>query len=266
MKDVTGRVAFVTGGASGIGLGMTRAFLNAGMKVAIADIRQDRLDAAMQSLPNDDVLALELDTQERDALEQAADDIEARFGKIHVLCNNAGIGAGGPLHTVSEEVWSRVININLNAVFNGVQVFVPRMKKHGEGGHIVNTASMTGVTPIKGSGPYGVAKAGVAVLSEILRQDLADEGVSVSVLAPWIVNTSIFRPHIADDDAAAIDKHNEQMSKNWGKSLTEPDDVGEMVLDAIRKDELYIFNDPVARQMLEDRVAKMYEALDRQFG
>jgi NAD(P)-dependent dehydrogenase (short-subunit alcohol dehydrogenase family) len=266
MEQLEGKVAVITGGASGIGLGMARAFLRAGMKVAIADIRDDRLDKAKAALNGGgNVLAVTVDVQERASLERAADAVETAFGKIHVVCNNAGIGAGGPLHTVSEETWQRVLNVNLNSVFHGVQVFVPRIKRHGEGGHIVNTASMTGVVPIAGSGPYGVAKAAVAVLSEILRQDLAKEGISVSVLAPWIVNTPIFHTNLADDDAEAIEKHKARMATQWGGSLTEPDQVGEMVLQGIRTDELYIFNDPAARQMLERRIGKMYAALDREF-
>ena len=269
MEDVNGKGAFVTGGASGIGLGMTRAFLKAGMRVAIGDLQKDRIENAISGLrtqfSEEDVLPIELDVQERSGLEDAANQIEARFGKVHVLCNNAGIGAGGPLHTVSPELWEKVISINLTSVFNGIQVFVPRMQKHGEGGHIVSTASMTGVIPIGGSGPYGVAKAGVAVMSEILRQDLEEEKISASVLAPWIVNTPIFRPHVDEKDQEAMVAHQQTMEQRWGDSLTDPDDVGQMVLDGIINDELYIFNDPVARNMLEHRIKGMYDALDRQF-
>jgi NAD(P)-dependent dehydrogenase (short-subunit alcohol dehydrogenase family) len=266
MENLKGKVAFVTGGASGIGLSMAKAFSMAGMKVAIADIRQDRLMKAEAILNDpDNVLALELDVRDRAALERAADATEARFEKIHVVCNNAGIGEGGPLHEVSPEIWRRVMDINLEGVFNGIQVFVPRIKRHGQGGHIVNTSSMTGMTPIVNTGPYSATKAAVAVMSEIAREELAGDNIGVSVLAPWIVFTPIFHRDVVDEDVEGIQKRRDDMAKRFGDSLTEPDLVGEMVLKGIRNNELYIFNDPVSRRMFEIRMSKIYEAIDRQF-
>jgi len=266
VKDFEDKVAFVTGGASGLGLSMAKAFLKAGMKVVIADIRKDRLERAESILNNAErVLALELDVSQRDEIERAADETEAAFDKVHIVCNNAGIGAGGPIHEISEQAWQQVLDINLGAVFHGVQVFVPRIKRHGEGGHIVNTSSMTGMVPIRGSGQYGVSKAGVAVLTELLREDLAGEGISVSLLAPWIAYTPIFHSDLSDDDTEGIAKRKAHMASVHGASLTEADLVGEMVLNGIRNDEPYIFNDPLARKMLAERVEKMYAAIDRQF-
>lgn len=266
MEIVQGKVAFVTGGASGLGLGMAKAFLNAGMKVTIADVRKGRLDKAEKILADPNrVLAVELDVTDRAAVERAADETEARFEKIHVACNNAGIGEGGPLHQVSEDIWRRVMNVNLDAVYYGIQVFAARIKKHGEGGHIVNTSSMTGMTPIVNTGPYSATKAAVAVMSEIAHEELAPDNIGVSVLAPWIVYTPIFHYDVADDDAEGIQKRREVMAKRFGDSLTEPDAVGEMVLNGIKNNELYIFNDPVARKMFEKRMKGMYDAISRQF-
>ena len=266
MKSFQGKVAFITGGASGIGLSMAKSFLKAGMQVVIADISKDRLATAEKILSQwGKVLPIELDVRDRTAMEQTADKTEAHFGKVHVICNNAGIGGGGRMHEVSRESWQTVLDINLGGVFNGIQVFVPRIKRHGEGGHIVNTSSMTGITPIPGSGAYGASKAAVAVITEILHSELAAEGIGVSLLAPWIVNTPIFYSGIARDDVAGIEKRRSLMQARYGESLTDPDRVGEMVLNGIRNDELYIFNDPVARKMLEKRVNAMYEAIDRQF-
>jgi short-subunit dehydrogenase len=157
------------------------------------------------------------------------------------------------------------MDINLGGVFHGVQVFVPRIKRHGEGGHIVNPASMTGMVPIAGTGPYSATKAAVAVLSEILRMELAQEGMSVSVLAPWIVYTPIFHTDLADDDGAGIARRKEQMAARFGDSLTDADLVGEMVLNGTRNDEPYIFNDPVSRTMFEQRISRIYAAISRQF-
>jgi len=267
MENLQGKAAFITGGASGIGLSMAKAFLKEGMKVAIADIRKDRLSKAESILNSPGkVLPLELDVRDRAAIERAADETEAAFGRVHVVCNNAGIGgAGGRVWEINPEAWRNVLDINLGGVFHGIQVFVPRIKSHGEGGHIVNTASMTGITPIPGTGAYSATKAAVAVITEILRFELAPEGIGVSLLAPWIVYTPIFHYDVADDDAEGIAKRREVMEERFGESLTEPDQVGEMVLNGIRKNEPYIFNDPVSRKMLEERIARMYASLDRQF-
>jgi NAD(P)-dependent dehydrogenase (short-subunit alcohol dehydrogenase family) len=266
MENVSGKVAFVTGGGSGLGLSMARAFLRAGMKVAIADIRKDRLEKARAGLGNaDNVLAIELDVTNRAAVEGAADETEAAFGKVHVVCNNAGIGVGGKLDEVPQESWEAVMNVNLNAVFHGIQVFVPRIKRHGEGGHILNTSSMTGVTPIVNSGPYCATKAAVHVISEILHEELAPDNIGVSVLIPWLAFTGIFHGDLADDDIAGIEARKKSMREQFGESLTDPDAVGEMVLSGIQKGELYIFNDPVSRTMLERRIEKMYGAIERQF-
>jgi NAD(P)-dependent dehydrogenase (short-subunit alcohol dehydrogenase family) len=267
LKDFQRKVAFITGGASGIGLSMAKAFLKEGLKIAIADIRRDRLTKAEAILNNPlNVLPIELDVRDRTAMERAADKVEATFDKVHIVCNNAGIGGGrGKIHEIQSETWKNVLDVNLGGVFNGIQVFVPRIKRHGEGGHIVNTSSMTGITPITGSGPYGASKAAVAVITEILHDELADEAIGVSLLAPWIVKTSIFHADLADDDAEGIKKRNKAMLEYFGESLTDPDTVAEMVLNGIRNNELYIFNDKVCRNMLEKRISKMYAAIDRQF-
>jgi len=267
VKDFQGKVAFITGGASGIGLSMAKAFLKEGVQVAIADIRKDRLVKLEAVLKNPvNVLPIELDVCDRIAMERAADKVERTFGKVHIVCNNAGIGGiRGKIHEIEPEAWKNVLDVNLGGVFNGIQVFVPRIKRHGEGGHIINTSSMTGITPITGSGPYGASKAAVAVITEILHDELADEGIGVSLLAPWIVNTSIFHPDLADDDVEGIKKRNKAMREYLGESLTEPDTVAEMVLNGIRNNELYIFNDKVCRNMLEKHISRMYEAIDRQF-
>jgi len=266
LEDFHGKVAFVTGGASGIGLSMAKAFLKEGMKVTIADIRKDRLSKAESILNNPgNVIAVELDVSDRAAIERAADETEAAFDKVHIVCNNAGIGVGGRIHEVPQESWQTVLDVNLNGVFHGIQVFVPRIKRHGEGGHIVNTSSMTGMTPIPNTGPYSACKAAVAVMSEIMHEELAEEGIGVSVLAPWIVFTPIFHYDLADDDVAGIEERKESMAERFGESLTHPDLVGEMVVNGIRNEELYIFNDPVSRKMFEKRMNKMYAAIERQF-
>ena len=266
MKDLTDRVAFVTGGSSGIGLALAKAFLATGMRVAIAGRDSDRLRRAEETLDNPDrLLALNADASDRAALASVADKIEARFGRLHLLVNNAGIGAHGPIANISDDEWRRVLEVNLYGVLHGIQVFLPRIQRHGEAGHIVNVGSMTGMVPIPGMGHYCVSKAAVVMTTELLRRDLADTNIGVSLFIPWIVDTPIFYRDLDPFDHAAIAARREAMAKAHGNSLTDPDQVAQMVVDGIRRNEFYIFNDPIAREMLQGRIQEMYEAIDRQF-
>lgn len=193
MKDVAGKVAFVTGGASGIGLAIVRAFTGAGMKVVIADIEQQAITTALQEFEasNADVIGVKVDVNDREEMEAAAKTTEEKFGKVHVLCNNAGIVLHGSIETMSYKDWDWAMNVNVQGVINGVQTFLPRLLAHGEGGHVVNTASMAGQFPVRGLGVYTTSKFAVVGLSEALRLDLTGKGVGVSVLCPGVVKTNI---------------------------------------------------------------------------
>jgi NAD(P)-dependent dehydrogenase (short-subunit alcohol dehydrogenase family) len=163
MQDLPGKTAFVTGGASGIGLGIAKALLGAGMNVVIADIRDDHLAAATAELGHPErVLSLKLDVTDRAAYARAADAAEARFRKIHILCNNAGVAVVGPTELATFADWDWVMGVNLGGTINGIVTLLPRIKSHGEGGHIVNTASMSGLMPHPGATIYGTSK-GAAV-------------------------------------------------------------------------------------------------------
>ena len=156
MQHFSGKTAFVTGGASGIGLGMAEAFLAAGMNVVLADIEAAALDRALAGLHQFDnrIRGVLCDTSRREAVEAARDEAIAAFGSIHILCNNAGVGGGGPIDTVPAATWDWVLGVNLMGVIYGLSAFLPHMKAHGEPGHIVNTASMAGMNGIAGMGPY----------------------------------------------------------------------------------------------------------------
>jgi NAD(P)-dependent dehydrogenase (short-subunit alcohol dehydrogenase family) len=246
MEDVKGKVAFVTGGASGIGLGIVKALLGAGAKVVIADIRQDHIDAAVKELnAGKNVHALKLDVTDRKAYAQAADEAERVFSKIHILCNNAGIGLAGPAKAATYEDWDWVLNVNLGGVVNGVVTILPRILAHGEGGHIVNTASMSGVMPNLNTIQYTAAKAAVIAMSEVLRGELAAENVGVSAFCPGPVQTQIAKSQetrpsaLANTGYAEFDRR--RQANSFAHLWLDPVDVGQIVLDGIRKNHLYIF-------------------------
>jgi NAD(P)-dependent dehydrogenase (short-subunit alcohol dehydrogenase family) len=246
MENVEGKVAFVTGGASGIGLGMVKAFLKAGMKVVIADLRQDHLDKAAAELnATNRLCTLKLDVTDRKEFAQVADDAERAFGKIHVLCNNAGIGLAGPAKHATYEDWDWVLGVDLGGVVNGVVTVLPRILKHGEGGHIVNTASMSGIMPNPNTIQYTVAKAGVVAMSEVLRTELAAEHVGVTAFCPGPVQSNISksaetRPtHLAKTGYAEFDRR--RAANSNAHLWMDPVNVGELVLDGIRKNKLYVF-------------------------
>ena len=292
MDVFSDKTAFVTGGAQGIGLGMAKAFLQEGMRVAIADIKAEQLEVAESILDcPGNVLTIELDVRDRDAVAAAADKTEAAFEKVHVVCNNAGIGSGGPVVSVKPENWQRTMDTNLHGVLNGVQVFAPRMARHGEGGHIVNTASITGFAQQGGGVPYGISKAAIIALTEVLRVELAaghakdrwrnmygagsdrwgEEGppetfISASVLCPDAVDTEISAFYTNPKDNEETRQRKIQWLKKMDIELVNPDLVGQQVVNGIRNDELYIFCDGYgSRRLVRNRSNAMMSAFDRQF-
>lgn len=247
MQQVEGKTAFVTGGASGIGLGMANAFANAGMNVVIADIREDHLDAGLAALSGKKGRAhgIKLDVMDREAMARAADEVEKVFGKLHLLCNNAGIGLAGPLKFATYDDWDWTMGVNLGGVINGVVTFLPRLLAHGEGGHIVNTASMSGILPHPGAGIYTTAKAAVIGMSEVLRSELGADNIGVSAFCPGPVQTNIAKSRetrhakFAKTGYAEFDKRRQSNSNSH--LYMEPNEAGELVLKGVRNNDLYIF-------------------------
>ena len=265
MDEVAGRTAFVTGGASGIGLGMSEAFVAAGMNVVIADLRPDHLETALERLAGSGrrqkVHAIELDVTDREGLARAADEAERVFGNVHVLCNNAGMGILGPVTLARYDDWDWGLGVLLGGVVNGIQTFLPRMLAHGERGHIVNTSSMAGVLPIPGAAIYITAKAAVIGLSEALRSELAGEGIGVSAFCPGPVQTNIreggrSRPErYADSGYTELEQELEERPNSplW----MDPRECGERVLRGIRRDDLYIFTHREFREGADERFRAM---------
>jgi NAD(P)-dependent dehydrogenase (short-subunit alcohol dehydrogenase family) len=249
MRDLTGKVAFITGGASGIGFGMAKAFSAARMSVVIADIRQDHLDTAMKSFAGARVHPIRLDVTDRKAMAQAADETERVFGKVHIVCNNAGINQFNDIGTASYDDWDWILGVNLGGVINGVQTFVPRIKAHGEGGHVVNTASMASFIASGVAGIYCTSKFAVRGMSEALRWSLRPHKIGVSVLCPGLVNSAIhesdrIRPAALSANATPTDpKFLERLAQVHQVGMT-PEEIGGKVLRAIQRNDFYIFSHP----------------------
>ena len=268
MKIVEGKTAFITGGASGVGFGMAQVFAEAGMKVVIADIRQDHLDAAMAHFEktNAAVHPVKLDVTDREAFARAADETEAVFGKVHLVCNNAGINLFNDMADASYEDWDWVLGVNLGGVVNGVHTFIPRLKKHGEGGHIVNTASMASFIAGAGAGIYTASKFAVRGLSEALRYSLAPHNIGVSVLCPGLVKSAIYQSdkvrqlqHLAEEGRAA-DPFMERLAAVHEHGM-DPVEVGRKVLAGVRANSLYIFPHPEFKEELREIFEEALEAI-----
>jgi NAD(P)-dependent dehydrogenase (short-subunit alcohol dehydrogenase family) len=266
LDDFAGRVAFVTGGAQGIGLGIARALAAAGAKIAIADINERALGAAERELcETTAAMAVTLDVRDRDAYVSVADRVEAKLGPVTLLFNNAGVIGSTSPGRMSYESWDWVIGINLHGVYNGIQTFVPRMIERGDGGYVVNTASGAGLVAGSSGFLYTTSKFGVVGLSEALHHELEAHRIGVSVLCPGpvatdiIQNTTELRP-AGDPPSRAVQ---EALSKATAflAGGTPPDAVGPMVLDAMRAGRLYIYTDDVMSEPIKRRTRMLLDAL-----
>ncbi|RKF22707.1 SDR family NAD(P)-dependent oxidoreductase [Altericroceibacterium spongiae] len=269
MQELKGKTAFITGGASGIGLGIAKALLGEGMKVAIADIRDDHLEEAVAELNGgDDVLPLKLDVTDRDAYAKAADEAEAKFGKIHILVNNAGVAALGPVELASYGDWDWTLGVNLGGTINGIVTILPRILAHGEGGHIVSTASMSGMMPHGGAATYTTGKAAIVALMETMRSELEGRGVVCSAFCPGAVQSNIAeagktRPEkFADTGYAQTDK-GRQSAGDFMHLFQTKEEVGQRVLQGILNDELFILTHAEFYEGVKDRAEAMIASVPR---
>jgi NAD(P)-dependent dehydrogenase (short-subunit alcohol dehydrogenase family) len=237
-------------------------FSRAGMRVAIADIRQDAIDAALRQFPADNpgVIGVQLDVADRVAYVRAADAAEKAFGKINVLVNNAGIGIVGSLLTATYADWDWGLSVNLGGVINGIQTVLPRIRQHGEGGHIVTTASMSGIFAAGLAGIYTTAKYAVVGLMESLRPELEPHSIGVSAFCPGLVNTNIgdvenLRPTAYRDSTygnAAAERAAFMREKIFPHGMS-PIEIGERVLVGIRRNDLWILTHSEYREGAQQR-------------
>jgi NAD(P)-dependent dehydrogenase (short-subunit alcohol dehydrogenase family) len=270
MKDFSGKTAFVTGGASGIGLALCRSFGQRGMNVAIADVEAEACATAVETLRIEGIRAIgtACDVSDRDSLAQAAARTFTEFGHVHILCNNAGVSRAGPIAAAD---WDWVIGVNLKGLVHGLQIFLPHMKAHGEPGHIVNTASMNGVAGAPLAGPYCATKFAAVGISEVLASELADSPIGVSVLCPSWVKTRMLDngrnrparfggPIRPDMDGANADR-NARYAKALESGL-DPAEVAELVIEAIEARRLFVFTHADCRADVERCFELMMQGFD----
>lgn len=262
MQDLRGKVAVVTGGGSGIGRGMSLAFAEAGANVVIADIEDGPAAEVAREVESHGVraLALHVDVAKRASVEALAGKTFGELGAVHILCNNAGVGAGGPLDQCSDDDWRWVLAVNLEGVVNGLQAFLPRMKRQDGEKHIVNTASMAGLIAFPGLGPYTASKYAVVGISETLRAEGAGYGLGVSVLCPGLVRTRILnsqrnRPESFGQSPERSDLLTKQAADRMASEGMDPLEVGRRVRAAVLENRLYVLTHPELESFFEARIA-----------
>lgn len=261
MKVFAGRTAFVTGGASGIGLGMVKAFLARGMNVVMADLMRDHLDEAAALLHGQNRLhRIQLDVADRAAMAAAAEETERLFGPVHLLCNNVGVSQRAPIDEASYADWDYVLGVNIGGTVNGLVSFLPGMKAHGQGGHVVNTSSMAGMIPVPAfAGVYATSKFAIRGMTDALRLALGPYRIGASVLCPGMTRTRAMtagdRYRRAATTGAQEDEHRDSIAHGM-----DPDALGLRVVEAIVRNEPYIFPHGEFRDEVAAYFAAMLEA------
>jgi NAD(P)-dependent dehydrogenase (short-subunit alcohol dehydrogenase family) len=263
MKEFKGKVAVVTGAASGIGKSMALDFAKRGCLVVLADIEQQSLQAAEREVQalGAQTLSLKVDVSSRDAVRALADAAFTKYGAVHILCNNAGVAIGGPLESARYEDWQWLMAVNVWGVIHGLDAFLPRMIAQKSGGHIVNTASMAGLIASKGMGIYNTTKYAVVGLSETLAKDLKEYEIGVSVLCPMGVTT-----RITDSERnrpAGQQRNATRGSPQLLGNYLAPEEVSARVLAAIEAGELYVLTHPESEEFVQRRFQRIVKAFAR---
>lgn len=263
MEELGGRVAVVTGAGSGIGRGIARALAAAGAQVMVADLEREAVEAVAAELTEagHKVAARGVDVTDPGELAALAEATRTTFGPAQLLANNAGVMTQGRLTDADERDWSWIFDVNLRGVVNGVRAFLPQLREH-ETAQIVNTASMAALAPRPGGqvGIYSASKAALLAYSEMLRAELADEGIGVTALCPGPVRTRIW-----EAERNRLPRFGEPQPMRPPERVyrgLDPDEVGRMVVSGIRRNAAYVFTSPGSRERIEERYAAIREALD----
>ena len=265
MEDLAGKVAFVTGGASGIGLAMAQCFAREGAKVVLADIEADALEKAEAELRESgaEVIGARCDVSDPASVAAAAERTIEAFGKVHVLCNNAGVAPSGAMDETTPDDWKWCLGVNLMGAVHGVQVLVPKIKAHGEGGHVVNTASIAGLIALPTLGIYTATKYAIVGISETLRGELAPFDIGVSVVCPSFVKTRLHESH--RNRPAELGPGPEEADGFMKQMLaTAPDPliIGERVVRGVKRGDFYILPNPEMKLGFQARTDEVMAAFD----
>ena len=268
MKDLGGLVAVVTGAGNGIGRAVALELARAGMRVGVAD-----LDGAAADSVADEVRALgvasvgvQTDVRSLDAVNRLADQVEAELGPVRLLANNAGVGLIEPIVSITDEDWHWVMDVNFYGVVNGVQAFLPRMVTRSGERHIVNTASMSGLSTSRDLGGYNASKYTVVGLTEAMRDELGDHGIGVSLLCPGVVGTGIMGRSrklrsLQSRPPGPLGRSPEK--GEWSEvRVVSPEATAKLVLHGIRTNTLYLFTHPEARKDVEGRFGRIMAGYD----
>jgi NAD(P)-dependent dehydrogenase (short-subunit alcohol dehydrogenase family) len=260
------RVAVITGGASGIGLAMARAFAERGARVVLGDLDEDGLARATGELAagGTEVLGVPTDVSERGSVAHLADATVARFGAVHIVCNNAGVAVPGELAQATRQDWEFTMSVNFWGVVHGVETFVPRLLAQRAGGHIVNTASMAGLVGMQWLGVYCASKFAVVGLTEALQRELRPHGVGVSVLCPMVVDTKINENSVRLRPARFRNAEDAPLAAPGllVGSVRPADEVARRVVRGIERGRLYILTHLEQRELLRRRAHRLDQVFE----
>lgn len=257
MQDLTGRVAFITGGTTGIGLGIAKALGHAGMRLMLTYRREQAKEEALSYFaahPHIDVRTIRLDVRDREGFARAARDTVEAFGKVHLLCNSAAVSLMSSIDVATHEDWDWIFDTNVKGVANGLVSFLPLMKAHGEGAHVMNVASMGSFISGPNAGVYSASKFALRGIAETLRYSLAPHGIGVSLVCPGLTRTGIFRSIVTRARSAAgepDESYIERLAKIHAAGM-DPDEVGRRALAGLRRGDFYIFTHPEFRDELRE--------------
>lgn len=270
MNEFKGKVAVITGGANGIGRAMAERFAEEGMRIVLADVETERLETTTNEMKADgaDVIPVLCDVSKKEDVERLAKEAVDAFDSVHILCNNAGVGMTGFTWEIDLDDWEWVLGVNLRGVIYGVHYFTPIMLENGDPCHIINTASMAGLTNGPNMTPYFTTKNGVVSLSESLFKEfeMIQANVGVSVLCPGWVNTRIHEsdrnrpsgPMEVDESNQAAIQFQEMVGQMLKKGLT-PEEVAQMVFDAVKEEKFYILPHAHWKHIIETRMQDILE-------
>ena len=269
MEHVQNKVAVVTGAASGIGLGMVRALAGAGVHVAMLVVEEGALASAHAEFDtaNVDVQCFVCDVSHRTQVRDVAESVRRHYGRVDIVCNNAGVAAGGPIDETSEDDWDWVLGVNLHGVVNGMRTYVPIIKAGGEGGHVVNTASILGHFTGPRQSIYAASKYAVVAISEASREDLAPFGIGVSALCPGMIDTRILRsernrPAALARVSSGMFEGRAEVERRFATEGLNPNVVGEQVLEGIRRDKPFIFTHASLADGIRARMKTVLDSFD----